>query len=344
MQIELSQVQKALGKARRVLIACHVNPDGDAVGSSVALAHIVLYLGGDARLLFLSPLPDFLRWLPIPVPVVPNLAALEGWVPDLLIFADCGDADRAGEELSALARKIAYPPGKGWEDVHTVNIDHHSSNPGFADINWVEPDRCATGELAGMLAESLGIPLEGELGEAIYLALVSDTGNFSFSNTSADCLALASRIVNAGLDIGSFTQKSENNWNINRMHLWGKLLQEISLHADGAVALSVVPRRYLDELGLGKASLDGFAAWLRRLKGVRVGVFIREDRPGYCKISLRSMGDVDVQSIAAVFGGGGHKAAAGAELAAGPGETVETVLAEVLSRLQADNVSNSHLR
>lgn len=333
MQTELSRVQTALGNSRRILIACHVNPDGDAAGSSAALAHIALHLGIDARILFLSPLPDFLGWLPIPVPVVARLAELTDWVPELLVFADCGDAERAGEELSALAHKTAYPPGDGWKDVCTVNIDHHCSNPGFADINWVEPERCATGELMGLLAESLEIPLSGELGEAIYLALVSDTGNFSFSNTSADCLGLASRIVAAGLDIGSFTQKSENNWNISRMHLWGKLMREISLHADGAVALSVVPRRYLDELGLGKASLEGFAAWLRRLRGVRVGVFIREDRPGYCKISLRSMGDVDVQSIAAVFGGGGHKAAAGAELAMGPEEAAEAVLSEVCSRL-----------
>jgi phosphoesterase RecJ-like protein len=144
---------------------------------------------------------------------------------------------------------------------------------------------------------------------------------------------MAGRLVRAGLDVGAFTDKYENNWNLARMHLWGRLMSEISLHDDGAVALSVVPRRYLDELGLGKASLEGFASWLRKLAGVRVGLFIREDKLNYCKISLRSMGDVDVQKVAARFGGGGHVAAAGAELPLSPSETAEQVLAALREQL-----------
>jgi phosphoesterase RecJ-like protein len=144
---------------------------------------------------------------------------------------------------------------------------------------------------------------------------------------------MASRIVAAGLDIADFTRKYENTWSLARMRLWGRLLNEISLHEGGAVACSIAPKRYLDELGLDKEDLDGYSSWLRKLLGVQVGLFIREDSPGFCKISLRSMGDFDVQAVAHLYGGGGHVAAAGAELGLPPEKTAELVLAEIGIRL-----------
>lgn len=332
MRIIQDILADAISNAGRVLVATHVNPDGDAIGSAAALAHIALRGGADVRILLASGLPDFLSWLPLPAPTVKTLAELGPWTPELLLLADCGEIGRAGPDLAAaLAQKRL--PGREWEQLVVANIDHHVSNPGFGHINWVEPRRSATGELAGLLAEHMGIPLAGPLGEAVYLALVADTGNFSFANTRPDCLAMAARLVAAGLDIAEFTAKYENTWNLAKMRLWGRLLSEVSLHAGGAVAYCIAPRRYLDELGLTKADLDGFAAWLRRLRGVRVGLFVREDGPSLCKISLRSMGDFDVNAIAALYGGGGHAAAAGAELALPPEAVAEKVLADITDRL-----------
>ena len=322
----------AITKAERVLVATHVNPDGDAIGSAVALTHIAQRNGAEARILLGTGLPDFLSWLPLPAPTVKNLKELGGWTPDLLLLADCGEINRAEPDLAAvLAGKDL--PGPDWKNLVVANLDHHVSNIGYGHLNWVEPSRSATGELAGLLAEHMGIPLSGELGEAVYLALVADTGNFSFANTGPDCLAMAARLVAGGLDIADFTSKYENTWNIAKMRLWGRLLSEVRLHADGAVAYSIVPKNYLDDLGLTKADLDGFAAWLRRLRGVRVGLFIREDRPSFCKISLRSMGDFDVNAVAALYGGGGHAAAAGAELPLPPAAVAEKVLADIEARL-----------
>lgn len=322
----------AITTAKRVLVATHINPDGDAIGSAVGLAHIALRQGAEARILLGGGLPDFLSWLPVPAPQVKRLTDLGDWTPDLLLLADCGEVNRAEPDLAAvLAGKDL--PGPGWKALTVANIDHHVSNIGYGHINWVEPSRAATGELVGLLAERLGVPLSGELGEAIYLALVADTGNFTFANTSAGCFSLAARLAEAGLDVGKFTEKYENTWNLNKMRLWGQLLSEVTLHADGVVACCVVPRRYLADRGLTKADLDGFAAWLRRLRGVRVGLFIREDAPSVCKISLRSMGDVDMNEIAGLFGGGGHAAAAGAELALPPESAAQTVLAAIEKRL-----------
>lgn len=322
----------ALKKARRVLTATHVTPDGDAVGSSAALAHIALSFGAEARMLLPGGLPESFSWLDVPCPIVPDAASLGDWAPDLLIFADCGDARRAGPELEAFIREKRLP-SPAWAATATANIDHHKSNPRFAGLNWVESSRSATGELIGLLAEELGLSLSGPLGEALYLALVTDTGNFTYANTTAQSLSLAARIVEAGLDVAAFTDKTENNWNLDRMHLWGRLMSEIRLHANGAVAIGVVPRRYLDEMGLSKDDLEGFASWLRRIRGVRVALFIREDGPKLCKISLRSMGTFDVREVAALFGGGGHTAAAGAELDMDPEDALNAVLAEIDKRL-----------
>lgn len=324
MQIPDS-LEPAFRAAGRALVATHISPDGDAVGSAAALAHIAVSLGAETRIFLPEPLPTALSPLALPAPVVKSLADCDGWAPDLVITADCGAAKRAGPDMAALLARERFP-APAWREARSVNIDHHHGNPAFADINWVEPERAATGELVGAFAESLGLPLTGGLGEALYLALVTDTGNFTYANTTADCLRLAARIVAAGLDVADFTERYENVWSIKRMHLWGRLLSELSVHENGAVVACVVPRRYLDDLGLDNGDLEGFASWMRRLRGARASLFVREDGPGNSKISLRSMGDVDVRAVAALFGGGGHTAAAGAEIALPPEEAAGVVL------------------
>lgn len=322
----------ALEGKKRVLVAAHVNPDGDAIGAASALAHVCMALGADCRLLFVTGLPDFLLWLPLPCPWVRSVEELWGWTPDLVAAVDCGDAHRTGDLEDFFLSGRALAPG--WEGVETLNIDHHMGNPLFARHNWTDQTRSATGEMVGALAEHFGLRLEGNLGLAVYLALVSDTGNFSYSNTTVESFAMASRIVQNGLNVGEFSAQWENNWSLGRMHLWGRLLEEVSVYADGAIACSVAPMDYLEEMGLRRYDLDGFASWLRKLKGVRVGVFIREDRPNFCKVSLRSTGgDVDVQAVAARFGGGGHAAAAGAEVEMPVQELAKVLITELEKEL-----------
>ncbi|MDR2488613.1 MAG: DHH family phosphoesterase [Desulfovibrio sp.] len=332
MRIIQDSLNEAISRAERALVATHVNPDGDAVGSAAALAHIALRRGADVRILLGEGLPTAFAWLSLPAPCVQSLRELGAWTPDLLLLADCGDISRTEPDLRIKLKARGLPDGD-WQGITFVTIDHHLSNGGFGDLNWVEASRSSTGELVGLLAEHMGIPLTGDLAEAVYLALVSDTGNFSFANTSSDTLALAARLAAGGFDIATFTAKYENTWNIAKMRLWGRLMTEIRLHADGAVACSLIPKRYLDESGLTRADLDGFASWLRRLRGVRVGLLVREDSPSRCKISLRSVGDVNVNAIAALYGGGGHAAAAGAELALPPEAAAKKVLTDIAARL-----------
>ena len=318
-------------KGKRVLVASHVNPDGDAVGSMAAFAHMAEAQGAEVRVLLVSGLPREFSWLHMPWPVANRLKDLGEFVPEVLLVVDCGDAGRCGAELEAFFYKGVMPT-PDWKDVVSFNIDHHVSNPLFATFNLVNPESAATAELAGLVARELGMALSGPLGESIFTGLVTDTGNFTFTNTTSDVLAMAAEIVAAGLDVGSTVGKIENRWSIDRMHLWGYLISNLQVHAGGTVACSVLS---LEEMARFKATandLEGYASFMRHLEGLQVSIVVRECGPGKSKLSMRSTKDVNVQRITSHFGGGGHKAAAGADVELPP----ELLCRKVLDKLQEE--------
>lgn len=325
-------VAHSIASAGRILAVTHANPDGDAIGSLIAFGHMAVALGKEIRLYCESPIPAHLAWLKSPVPILQRLEELCGWRPDRVLFLDCADEYRAGEAMAALVtRRDEADPDRA--DV--ICIDHHIANPLFGDVNWVDPGMGATGMMVALLAKEMGCALKGDLGEAIYLAIVSDTGSFTYGNTSALALQLAAEIVGNGLSLAEFTTKFENNWTLNRMHLWGALMREVKLLCSGNVVVSVVTDEHLARYNTERADLEGYASWLRRLKGSRVVILARSSAKG-SKISLRSMGDVDVQAIAARFGGGGHKAAAGVDMRQPPREAATLILEAVCGEIGED--------
>ena len=323
----MEAVAQSLTGAKRVLAVTHVNPDGDAVGSLVALGHIVTALGIDLRLYCETPIPKYLDWLNTPSPIIASFDDLGEWRPDRVVFLDCADDKRAGTAITGYIAAIRPETG-----LETVCIDHHIANPRFADTNWVDAAMSATGIMVALLAKQLGIPLAGDLGEALCLAIVSDTGSFSYANTTALSLELTAEIVRNGLSMADFTVKYENHWTMDRMHLWGALMREVRLLCEGKVVVSVVTDELLGRYNAPRAYLEGYASWLRRLANVKVVLFARPSRNG-SKISLRSMGDIDVQEIAAGFGGGGHKGAAGIDMTEQPHEAAAKVLEGVCRAL-----------
>ena len=326
---ESSHIDK---EKKKVLVCPHINPDGDAIGSTIAFANLANIMGFEVKLMLLDGVPKTLAWIGNPWETAHNTSELNGWAPDILVTLDCGDARRPGKEIEEflLQKKLPTPQ---WDNTLSINIDHHTGNPEFADINWVEPKWSSTGQMVGYLAEALGIPLKDELGKAVYLTLVSDTGGFSFSNTTGTVLNMAARILDNGLHLGAFTSAYENHWTPNRLHAWGELMQQITFHAEGKVASIIVPKTLSSKYNLKKDDLEGFASILRKVEGVKVGLYIREDAENFCKVSLRSMGDVNVNLVAKAFDGGGHVAAAGAELRMNPEETRAAVLEKLLESL-----------
>lgn len=334
MVFDPSAAASLLAYKKKVLITAHTNPDGDALGSMVGMAQLCLALGKEARIIVQSNLPEFLDWLPIPVPRVSSYAELSGWRPDLAVFLDCGAPDRVGPDGAALAAGERLP---GWEDVKILNIDHHFGNPDFGDVNFVSISAGATAELVGVLAEHMGQELSGPLGEAVYLGLSSDSGNFTYSSATPDLMHMAARIVANGLKVEEFIDKSENNWSLGRMQLWGELMQKLGQEAGGRVVYVVITNAILKKHKCKASDLEGFVSFLRRLKDVQASLLVREKNTVGSKISLRSMGganSVDVQKVAARFGGGGHKSASGADMSMPPEEAAKAVLAVLLEAVE----------
>ncbi|MDR3074261.1 MAG: DHH family phosphoesterase [Deltaproteobacteria bacterium] len=319
-------VARRIAAAKRVLAVTHMNPDGDAIGALVAIGHIASALGIDARLYCETPFPAQFAWLNPSKPMVTSLASLGDWTPDLLLFLDCADEKRAGGEMEAF---LASCRAGG---ILTACVDHHLANPLFADLNWVDAGMSATGVMVAIIAKELGLPLSGGLGEALYLAIVTDTGSFSYGNTNATAMELAAEIVRNGLSMAEFTAKYENIWTLDRMHLWGSLMREVRILCDGKAVVSVVTNEHLARHKARHTDLEGYASWLRRLAGVKVVLLARPARNG-CKLSLRSMNEVDVQKIAAELGGGGHKGAAGVDMKEEPREAAAMALTIVCRAL-----------
>ncbi len=284
----------------RFLVAAHSNPDGDALGSTAAMGWVLQELGKQFWLYNASPLPTRFSWVSLPQPLHHDPPP---WEPHWYVLLDCGDVRRIGKEAN-----IRLPADK------VVNIDHHVSNIGFGGLNLVEAGRSSVGEIIGYLAMDLGLSLHGALGEAIYLAMVTDTGSFSFESTSPECMELAAEIIRQGLNPGLFNARMQNQWRLNRLHLMGAVLRRARLYCDGRIGVVSIPAEVRAQTHATIEDCDDVVDYIRRVKGIRVAVSLREDEPRKVKFSLRSFGNTDVGAMAAAVGGGGHKNAAGGEL------------------------------
>ena len=308
------RVAEILRHADRIVITAHANPDGDALGSMAALGIGLTRLGKKVALCNATGVPEYLRWMPLSGPMYtwPHQAPFR---PEMAVVLDCGDAQRLGkiaDDVLALA---------------SVNVDHHLDNPQFGSVdNWTEPHMAATGQMVAAILHALDVPLGGEVGEAVYASLSSDTGGFAHDNTSAQVFALASYLVTQGVNVPKVREYMDNQWELRRMRLWGELLQVFDVHDQGRVAQVLVPLKVLSKYQALKEDLEGFVEQMRRLRGVEVSILVREDNARRCKLSLRSTGDVDVRAMAAAFGGGGHRNASGATLNMGLAEAGEETL------------------
>lgn len=298
-----ARLAEALRGLDRVIVAGHVNPDGDALGSVAAVGWLLHGLGREFVVYSRSGVPAYLDFLPLPGIMRDSLQHLP-FRPATAVLLDCGEPHRLGDELE-----------KALPALTSINIDHHLGDAGMGTLdNWIEPQAAATAQLAAYVAVSLGRELSGPLGEAIALGLVTDTGGFAHGNTSAAVLHLAAHLVEKGCDLSLLRQRLENGWSMGRMRLWARLMQRLEVECDGRLAFCIVWLNDLRECGATKEDLEGFVEQMRRLAGVRVAALLREDAPGLCKFSLRSFGETDVRAVAATLGGGGHRNAAGGTL------------------------------
>ncbi len=301
----LTPVREALLRHQSFLITGHVNPEGDALGSAIALALGLRTLGKQAYVLYRekTPLPRSLRVLPC-----------EGVLTDhprgkaeVLISVDCGDFERLG-----LARSLRKKVGL------FINIDHHLTNPLFGDINWVLPEASATGEMIYTLLRAMKIPVSQPMATALYMALFSETGAFRYQNTTPKLLRICADLIELGVDAEAVS-RSLFETHIGKLNLLANTLSKIKMEAGGKIAWVKVDRAQMQKTQTVEADTEDLIDYLRVIEGVAVAVLFRQVDPVEYKVSFRSASGIDVSAMAKALGGGGHCYAAGCTLV-GPWE------------------------
>lgn len=316
MDRRFDQIIGEIKKGKTFLVSSHVNPEGDAVGSSLALALGMRQLGKDVTVYLPDRVPEIFRFLPSADKVV---SRLDGTY-DATFVVDCGQMDRLGREFNNIDEK-----GK------IINIDHHPTNNGFGDINILEPGASATGEIVFDLLKAIPVVITIDMATNIYTAILTDTGSFRYSSATPRAFQIAGELVAKGVDPWGIAQRVYESYPAKRFRLLGEVLETLEVTSSRKVASLIVTQEMLDKTGADKELTDGFVNFARAVEGVEVAVLFRESGPGVCKVSFRSRGRCDVSQIAEVFGGGGHRNAAGCEIK-GPLEEVKAKVLKAINK------------
>jgi phosphoesterase RecJ-like protein len=301
---DLQALVEALRRNDRFLLITHENPDGDALGSILAMKLILDKLGKDS-VMYLSgqaPLPAEYKFMPLDE----LRRSLPGDVGERVLFAlDCANESRLGEGQAALESAPL-----------TLNVDHHHDNSRFGAVNLVFAEASSTGEIVRDLARELGVELTAELAEPLYVALVTDTGRFQYANTTPKALRLAAELVEAGANVHRVFQSVYETVQLAKLKLLARALDRAQVYEGGGLVVSYLLRTDFGEVGAAEPYSEGIIDFLRAVEGAEMAALIREPpapgRPAR-RVSLRSSSDeLDVSAIARASGdGGGHRQAAG---------------------------------
>jgi phosphoesterase RecJ-like protein len=297
------------------LITAHENPDGDAIGSTLALANFLRILGKDVTIYYCDPVPDNYTYLPLADTIL-------NYIPDCMFdisfFLDSGSMLRAGEVFET-AKNI----GK------IINIDHHPDNQKFGAINLLDSRASATGALIYRLIKSSGYEIDYAMALCIYTAIVSDTGSFRYSNADSEAFTITGEMVSLGINPWFVAERLYESQPRKRLELLALALSTLHVSERGDVASITVTLDMLAQTRATSDLTDGFVNYPRSIRGVEVAIFFREIDAGIYKVGFRSKGKVDVSALAAAFGGGGHHNAAGCKISG----TLEEARAKIFSYL-----------
>jgi phosphoesterase RecJ-like protein len=304
----------ALKSCKTILISVHKSPDGDALGSQLALMLALEKMGKTVTVHNLDPVPEIYRFLPHQAritsgPAVPGrfdaMIVLDSDPPRTGLFSDDYPADTL------------------------INIDHHITNPMVWPLTWLEAAASATGEMIYKLVLQAGLPMDRDMALCLYTSIFTDTGSFRYSNTSPECMRISATLLEAGADPWLVTENVYESYSFNRLKLLGSVLGEMERSPDGRTAWVVVTDELFQKTGTTSEDTDNFVNYVRSVSGVEVAVLFRQTAQKQYKISLRSKGRVDLSSLAQSLGGGGHKNAAGSTLDG----TLEAVQGKVLGEV-----------
>jgi bifunctional oligoribonuclease and PAP phosphatase NrnA len=313
------------------LVTSHVNPDGDGLASMLACGRILRRLGKQVWLVIdgmLSPRYDYLPQIDT---VVPYRDGLEAELPVAnAITVDVPSLSR----LERVARLI--PP-----EAPIVKIDHHPSDDHFGRFNYVDTGASSTAELVYRLCVSLEVPFDAALGTWLYTGIAFDTGRFRHSSTTPDALTIAGEMVRAGANPQLIAEQLFYEYRPTTLSLLASTLQSLECVLDGRLAILSLGHAILGQARYGDEDMDGFVDYAVSLQGVEVALFLREHEPGHIRVSLRAKHDADVRAVAELFGGGGHRKAAGARMTGTLAEVKARLVNAIQRQLESSNERSS---
>lgn len=316
----MNELLRRLRAGRRFLLVLHVRPDGDSIGSTLALASALRRLGKEAVVVAADPIPAGLAFLE-GAEDCRTAAQVDGEF-DAAIFLDCAGLDRIGAALEAVKRCRTI-----------LNVDHHGSNPRFGDVNVIDPEAAAVGEMTAEVIRALGVGLDAGMATALYTAMATDTGSFRYESTRPRTYRLAAELCERGARPAEVAAHVWDNRPLSALRLLGLTLGRLRIELGGAYAWAEVDAEMLALAGADEEEIEGLVNYPRSVRGVEVAALLSATRPGEVRVSLRSNRRVDVARLAARFGGGGHARAAGCTLEGDLASAREMLLAAVAEAL-----------
>ena len=315
----MNSIIQQFNNSNKIIVVTHTHPDGDAIGSLIAMGMSLEALNKKITLYCESLIPAVYRFLPEVHRVVNKIGNLNY---DMAVILDCGDLSRVGQSVSYLEQIPVI-----------VNIDHHVTNTRFGHLQLIDTSACATAEIVYRLIKQMGLPFSKSAATSIYTGILADTGSFRFSNTNKAAFAICQEMVEIGVDPHNIAQHVYGTYSLSRIKLLNLALDSIELSENGKLSIMTLTQKMFDETNTKPEDVDGLINYAQRIEDVEVAALIQEHHNGNensrttnrFHVSLRSDGTFDVAAIAAMFGGGGHSSAAGF--------SIEETLSSVKSRI-----------
>jgi phosphoesterase RecJ-like protein len=298
--VTIQKINDIIADSSTFLITTHESPDGDAVGSSLALGGYLRELGKDVTVHFCDPVPDLYMFLPLSDTVLQTIPEKHY---DICFVLDVGEFRRAGKAVGDCRTIGAF-----------INIDHHLSCDEFGFLNLIDPKASATGALIHRILKAADHPISNGIAQCIYTAVITDTGSFRYSNSNPEAFAIAGEMIACGVNAWDIAEKLYESQPRKRLELLAEVLPTLKFSSNGDVASVTVTTDMYERTGTGPELTDGFINYPRSINGVEVALLFREIKPGSWKIGFRSKGKVDVARLSSAFGGGGHHNAAGCNM------------------------------
>src|SRR5499427_5298027 len=313
---EIAHILDAIRSRRRFVLSSHARPDGDSIGSQLAMAYALKALGKEVAVVNSDLAPPPLLQFPgvADIRIAPDVAGDF----DAAIIMECGDLSRTGVT--------------GLDRFFVINIDHHPGNTGYGQINWFDATAAACGEMVFDLVRALGVPMSAEIATHIYLAILTDTGSFHYSGISPRTFEICKETLEAGVDPVQVARMVYDSNHMGRLKLFGSVLSAMQIDRTGRIAIVYVDYAMARAAGGSYEDTEGLVNLPLTVKEIEAVIFFKQEKDNEYRVSLRSKGDIDIGAVAKEYGGGGHKNAAGC--------TVRGVIAE-LRRVLVEKVEHA---